>query len=539
MDHTQALPIGTMVLNEYRIEEVLGAGGFGITYRATDLQLENDVAIKEYFPSSMAVREATTEVHTKSSEHSKDYDWALKKFIKEAQTIARFRHDNIVRVYRTFQANNTAYIVLEYVRGEDLDRRLKSASHPPTQDELDRFLFRILDALKVIHANDILHRDIKPANIYIQEDGNPVILDFGSARYAVSEHSLSSAAVVSRYYSPYESYGLESKSQGAWTDIYGLAATIYRSLTGAPPPEAVARIVDDEYVPLIEQLGPSGAYRLEFLSAVDKGLAVFPKDRPQSIEAWLCDLLPAQENTGSVSTPVGTVQQSGLEASISQPIVSAPQYAVSEVSLVDAQMSSEQVMADVAAAPKRNAGRTIAGIITTIFFLFFGTYMAESARIIETNFASSIVKSSLSFPYDFMFGAPKNEPIIHEARPNRADQLRQDAEKRQREKFERDRQAALQKKQELVPDAKPVIVPKPRGRPAIKKLRPKYKAKPPVNKKRVTPSKSRRKITTYKKKKYKYKATPKVYKAKSKPRSKKKSVPRRARKTENPFDGGR
>ncbi len=315
-EHLQALPIGAKLKNEYIIEKVLGQGGFGITYRAKDISLNKDVAIKEYFPSSLAVRESTSSVRSKSNDHSKDYEWALKKFIFEAQTLARFHHENIVRVYRTFEENNTAYIVLEYVEGQDMEKWLKKKTHLPTQEELDSIVYKLLDALKNIHANNVLHRDIKPTNIYIREDGSPVLLDFGAAHYFTSENTISSVAVASHGYSPYECYVPKDRNQGAWTDIYSLAATIYRALTGNAPPNALLRNSPDPdpYKPLTKVFSGNTSYRKDFLESLDLALKNSHKDRPKSVDQWAKKLLKGRRKS---SEPISLITRS--EKATSQP----------------------------------------------------------------------------------------------------------------------------------------------------------------------------------------------------------------------------
>ncbi len=285
--YLQALPIGSKLKDDYLIERVLGQGGFGITYKAKDLSLNTYVAIKEFFPNSMVIRDDADSVRSKTHDEDKDYQWALKKFIQEAQTLAQFRHDGIVSIYRVFEQNNTAYIVLEYVDGQDMEQWLLNNSTLPTQQELDNLLEKLLDALKLIHENDILHRDIKPANIYIKEDGSPVLLDFGAAYDTSSSKTLSSVAVASHGYSPYENYTLERDDRGPWTDIYSVSATLYRALTNKTPPDAISRIGDnDPYKPLVEIFSQSSDYRSGFLEAIDDGMSFHPQNRPQSIITW-------------------------------------------------------------------------------------------------------------------------------------------------------------------------------------------------------------------------------------------------------------
>ena len=286
-EHLQALQIGKKLKGEYLIEKILGQGGFGITYMATDIALKSRVAIKEFFPSSLAVRDATSEVRSKSGDHSKDYEWALKKFILEAQTLAQFKHENIVRIHRIFEENNTAYIVLEYVDGQNMEQWLASQQTRISQDQLDQLLLPLMDALKTIHKNDILHRDIKPANIYIKDDGTPVLLDFGAAYDTSRDTSISSIAVASQGFSPYECYTLDKDTRGPWTDIYSLSATVYRALTGKPPQDAISRVGDNtSYKPLAKIFSGSSEYRSGFLKSIDNGLMVFPQERPQSVKAW-------------------------------------------------------------------------------------------------------------------------------------------------------------------------------------------------------------------------------------------------------------
>ncbi len=295
MAYQQTLSVGTVLIEEFRILGHLGSGGFANTYLAMDLTLGREVAVKEYFPSELAIRAASERVEVKSSSHGAQFEWALGRFVREAKTLAKFRHPSVVRVFRVFNANDTAYIVLEFVRGSNMETWLKGLGHLPTQAELDELLPPLLDALEVVHGAGILHRDIKPANIYIRAaDHTPVLLDFGAARYAsAGDNAGTTAAIVSKGYSPHEAYATDSRLQGPWTDIYGLAATIYRALSGSAPPESTMRVLEDHCVPAVSlDLPASGAYRHDFLAAIDRALAVMPKDRPQSVADWRPHLLP-------------------------------------------------------------------------------------------------------------------------------------------------------------------------------------------------------------------------------------------------------
>jgi serine/threonine protein kinase len=287
MDNRQPLEAGTVVGGDYRIVRVLGAGGFGITYLARDTRLGADVALKEYFPASLAYREDGATVQPIGSQAGDNYSWGLDRFLAEAQTVARLRHTNIVRVSRYFKENGTAYMVLGFVEGQDLESWLRDLGHPPTQGELDGIVGPVLDALKVVHNADVVHRDIKPQNIYIRAvDGAPIILDFGAARQALGEHTRATAAFVSPGYSPPESHLNDPAEQGPWTDIYSLAATLYRAVVGKPPAQVLSRVSHDTYVPLARQLSNAASYRANFLAAIDQGLRVRREERPESVTAW-------------------------------------------------------------------------------------------------------------------------------------------------------------------------------------------------------------------------------------------------------------
>jgi hypothetical protein len=269
----------------------LGQGGFGITYLARDTNLNQPVAIKEFLPSDLAVRTHDSSVEPLSDGHSDTFGWGLKRFITEAQTLAKFRHPNIVLVYSVFEANNTAYMVMEYVEGRTLEDALRFKK---IQGEADfkRIILALLDGLELIHNEGFIHRDIKPENIYVREDGTPVLLDFGSARQAVGGKTRTLTALVSPGYAPYEQYdssrGGETK-QGPWTDVYALGATLYRAVSGNGPIDAMARVnaamAGEDLFQRASSIGKS-AYSPTFLAAIDWALALRPPDRPQTIDVW-------------------------------------------------------------------------------------------------------------------------------------------------------------------------------------------------------------------------------------------------------------
>src|ERR1700733_229869 len=201
-----ALPPGTKV-GPYHIEAVLGSGGFGITYRARHETLNKLFALKEYFPHQFSYREATN-VHAASSATS-EYAWGLDRFVKEAQALGRFKHPAIVDVTDYFTANNTAYMVLAYENAPNLKNWLASLAKAPTQDELDRIVIPLLDALERVHAHGMFHRDIAPDNILVRPDGSPVLIDFGAARDDLQHQVGGGTIVLKTGYSPPEQYQAE------------------------------------------------------------------------------------------------------------------------------------------------------------------------------------------------------------------------------------------------------------------------------------------------------------------------------------------
>jgi serine/threonine protein kinase/HAMP domain-containing protein len=270
------------VLFEYRIDAVLGQGGFGITYLATDVNLNASVAIKEYLPAGYAQRAGDKSVSPRWPEDRDAYQGGLDSFLVEARTLASFRHPNIVRVARFFEANRTAYMVLEYERGKPLKRWWPGREEMREADLLG-LLQPLLDGLAAVHAAGYLHRDIKPDNIYVRKaDGSLVLLDFGAARLAAGT-SGAQPGVVTPGYAPPEQYN--DGAQGPWTDLYAMAATLYWMVNGAKPPAAPARLTGAE--PMAPALGCArGRYSDEFLGAIDWALELDPAARPRSVGEW-------------------------------------------------------------------------------------------------------------------------------------------------------------------------------------------------------------------------------------------------------------
>jgi serine/threonine protein kinase len=304
-----ALPAGCEVL-EYRIDKLLGVGGFGLTYLATDANLKLQVALKEYLPGDIALRAADQSITPSSPETTEDFNWGKRRFLDESRTLASFRHPNIVRVMRFFEANNTAYMVMEYVEGDALPDWLKR-HQPLVEGQVAALAGSLLDGLEVVHGAGYLHRDVKPSNIYIRSDASPVLLDFGSAR----QRSAELTAIVTPGYAPFEQYHSQGK-QGPWSDLYALAGVLYWLVTGNRPMEAAARVRQDSMAPAV-QAADRARYRTEFLAAIDWGLAPHEDERPQTVAEWRAALLgTAAVEPRTQKAPSLPAQPQGFDAEL-------------------------------------------------------------------------------------------------------------------------------------------------------------------------------------------------------------------------------
>ena len=276
-----ALAAGAL-LQEYRVEQVLGAGGFGITYRARDTNLDKDVAIKEYLPGDLAMRAPDGSVVPQATQHEAGYQWGLERFLLEARTLAKFSHPHIVRVLRYFEAHATAYMVMDYEQGDPLKVMLQHEPRPP-EAKLKALLAPLLEGLEAVHAAGFLHRDIKPDNICIRADGRPVLIDFGAARQALGGETKSLTSILTPGYAPLEQYSGEGK-QGPWTDLYALGGVLFRAVADKNPPDAVSRLRGDSLGAGLQ--AARGRYSEPFLRAIEWALALDEKARPQSVAQW-------------------------------------------------------------------------------------------------------------------------------------------------------------------------------------------------------------------------------------------------------------
>jgi serine/threonine protein kinase/tetratricopeptide (TPR) repeat protein len=309
---TDALPIGYL-LHWYELLEVIGRGGYGITYLALDRNLQRKVAIKEYLPLDFACRDATDTVHPVTNNHKELFDWGLERFQVEARTLAKFNHPAIIRVVSVFEHNKTAYMVMEYEEGDDLAIAYMERAPFSEQELLDIFV-PIVEGLSLVHDAGFIHRDIKPSNIYVRSDGSPVLLDFGSARQTIGSQTRALTSLVTAGYAPFEQYNESEDAQGAWTDIYGLGAALYFCMTGSKPADAMERgsallkMKDDIYQPLSQMDSLPYSYGIRL--AVDHALRFHAEDRPQDALQW-ADML-----TGIIEPaplPAGMAVESELE----------------------------------------------------------------------------------------------------------------------------------------------------------------------------------------------------------------------------------
>jgi serine/threonine protein kinase len=276
-----ALPIGTR-LGEFEISRVLGAGGFGIVYLATDHALQREVAIKEYMPASLAGRTETLHLSLHSQTDAATFALGLKSFVNEARLLARFDHPSLLKVLRFWESNGTAYMAMPVMRGSTWKDVRLALDGPPTEAWVLRLLMPLLGAIERLHAEGVYHRDISPDNIQIEANGNPVLLDFGAARHVISDKSLALTTILKPAYAPIEQYAEQgSVKQGPWTDLYSLGATLHYVLLARPPVPATVRAVHDDPSPLTTLALPGCSDR--FLRTVDWMLAPRPSDRPRSV----------------------------------------------------------------------------------------------------------------------------------------------------------------------------------------------------------------------------------------------------------------
>ncbi|MCW5662124.1 MAG: DUF4384 domain-containing protein [Burkholderiaceae bacterium] len=350
------LPMGSR-LQEFEIEALLGEGGFSIVYRARDTLLGRTVALKEYLPASQARRGTGLRVTPRSPRHEPTFQLGLRSFVNEAQLLASFDHPALVKVYRFWEGNGTAYMVMPLYEGQTLIEWLRARNAPAGEAWLRGLLAPLLDALELMHGNHCYHRDIAPDNVLLLDPAraragstladddapHPVLLDFGAARRVIGDATQALTAILKPGFAPIEQYSeTQHLRQGPWTDIYALCALLYHAVTGRAPIPSVGRLLHDELVPAATLAGARCS--ATFLRAIDLGMAVKPQDRPQSVRE-LRALFDGDALKPTVILPVLP-----LEASV-------------EVEALDP-TSPSNAQQPAAAAPEPPEARTVAQVRT-------------------------------------------------------------------------------------------------------------------------------------------------------------------------------
>ncbi|HZV63567.1 MAG TPA: serine/threonine-protein kinase, partial [Telluria sp.] len=314
------LPVGTR-LADFEITGILGEGGFGIVYIAYDHSLQRTVAIKEYMPGALAMRAADHSVAVRAERHQETFNVGLKSFISEARFLAQFDHPALVKVYRYWEQNRTAYTAMQYYEGRTVKDIVENSPELVDEAWCRKILRQILQALERLYTMKILHRDIAPDNIIVQENGDAVLLDFGSARQIIGDMTKGLTVILKPGYAPVEQYaGDASLEQGPWTDIYALAAVMYFAITKAPPPTSIARMIKDPMVPLRGRA--LEGYSEALLGAVDSGLGVLAQDRPQTIDAFR-DLLGIVSVDPAPVRPAGAAKRNAPAPRAAEPAPAA------------------------------------------------------------------------------------------------------------------------------------------------------------------------------------------------------------------------
>lgn len=315
-DFSDELAAGsTLMHGQYTIERFINAGGFGITYAAKD-SLDRRVVIKECFPGAFC-RRSTVLVTARSRAHQSELASIVRLFVQEARSLAKMDHPNIVGVHQVFEENNTAYMALDFVEGKDLLELIEEGGKKPSAAILESVLRKVLDAVSFIHDQGILHRDISPDNILLDQNNDPVLIDFGAAREQATKQSrvLSALRVVKDGYSPQEFY-IAGSEQGPYSDLYALGATFYHLLTDDLPPNSQARlsaVASGEKDPYEALVGRVSGYSTDFLMAIDKSLEILPKDRIGSAQDWIAMMDGKFEQPVKVVS-IDTAKAKGAEA---------------------------------------------------------------------------------------------------------------------------------------------------------------------------------------------------------------------------------
>ena len=273
----QPLPEG-YALQGYNVQKVLSCGGFSIVYLATD-EHEQPVAIKEYLPSSLALRSDGDALPAIPEENLATFRYGMKCFFEEGRALARLSHPNVVRVVNFFRANETVYLVMQYERGRTLQEHVSTKKGGLRENFIRRVFTLTLNGLREVHTNKLLHLDIKPANIYVRNDNTPVLIDFGAARQTLTQGQFKLNPMYTPGFAPPEQYK-NRELLGPWSDLYSVGASMYACVAGSAPPPADQRVERDRYVPIVKSF--AGRYTEQLLETIDWCLNLDHLKRPQS-----------------------------------------------------------------------------------------------------------------------------------------------------------------------------------------------------------------------------------------------------------------
>lgn len=419
--HVDALPVGTR-LAEFEVLGLLGAGGFGMVYQAFDHSLQRPVAIKEFMPATLACRGADSAVVVRDPADQAAFQAGLQSFVAEARLLAQFDHPSLVKVFRYWEAHQTAYMVMPLYRGITLQAARSQMRSPPTEAWLRKVLWAVLGALKTLHQGHAVHRDVSPDNIFLQDIGPPVLLDLGAARHAMGGKTQDLTDALKLSYAPLEQHaGAPDMRQGPWTDLYALAAVVHGVLCNKPPLPATFRAVRDRLPPFArvartvqEQFGLG--YSQPFVQAISQALAIEVKDRPQSVGAlvqlmaletpngmsrfdWRAELGPiwappglsAPRPAARAESPLPSPQPPAavLRNDPTQPMAAAPRRRDLAVPRPAASVSAPTPAAD---APARfgPSWRVGAGVVAVaVVALLLGLMLGRGVRVPETGVAQS------------------------------------------------------------------------------------------------------------------------------------------------------
>lgn len=353
----RALPAGT-ILREWRLEEVLGVGGFGIVYKGRGIYFDELVAIKEYFPSSISERDEHDTVVPVDSKAEEVHALGLKKFVEEAKLLWNLstptRHPHIVSVRSLFEIHGTAYMVMDFEDGTPLSQLLKQGIKF-NQASLSKIILPVAEGLERAHRVGVLHRDIKPPNIMVGDDDRAVLIDFGSARFESGEATSTTVTFYTPPYAAIEQY-VKTYEQGPWTDIYALSVVLYECVTGGKPAEVLERLHGGPDKPLAQGNWPG--FSAQFLRAIDAGMTIRPDERPRSIPEWLAMF---DEGKGDLRPAV----QPDVDATVIATFVDEPKILPIDHEAIKAATAKDEPEPEPAVAPPLAAAAAVAGATTT------------------------------------------------------------------------------------------------------------------------------------------------------------------------------